>query len=86
VVGVNAIPEAVAAIAAGRMLATADFDAMKMSELATEAAIRHLRGEAVPPEIILPVQVVDAQNCTAWNAPFSARPSPRWGEIVRRNS
>ena len=45
VVGVNAIPEAVAAIAAGRMLATADFDAMKMSEIATEAAIRHLRGE-----------------------------------------
>jgi ribose transport system substrate-binding protein len=86
VVGVNAIPEAVAAIAAGRMLATADFDAMKMSEVATEAAIRHLRGEAVPPEIILPVQVVDAQNCAAWNAPFAARPSPRWDEIVARKS
>ena len=85
-VGVNAIPEAVAAIAAGRMLATADFDAMKMSEIATEAAIRHLRGEAVPPEIILPVQVVDAQNCAAWNAPFSARPSPRWDQIVGRKS
>jgi ribose transport system substrate-binding protein len=86
VVGVNAIPEAVAAITAGRMLATADFDAMKMSEIATEAAIRHLRGEAVPPEIILPVQVVDAQNCAAWNAPFSARPSPRWDQIVGRKS
>jgi ribose transport system substrate-binding protein len=86
VVGVNAIPEAVAAIAAGRMLATADFDAMKMSEIATEAAIRHLRGEAVPPEIILPVQMVDAQNCAAWNAPFAARPSPRWDEIVGRYS
>jgi ribose transport system substrate-binding protein len=68
------------------MLATADFDAMKMSEIATEAAIRHLRGEAVPPEIILPVQVVDAQNCAAWNAPFAARPSPRWDEIVARKS
>jgi ribose transport system substrate-binding protein len=84
VVGVNAIPEAVAAIAAGLMLATADFDAMKMSEIATEAAIRHLRGEAVPPEIVLPVQVVDAQNCAAWNVPFLARPSPRWNEIVGR--
>jgi ribose transport system substrate-binding protein len=82
VVGVNAIPEAVAAIAAGRMLATADFDAMKMSEIATEAAIRHLRGEGVPPQIILPVQVVDAANCAAWNAPFAARPSPRWDHIV----
>src|SRR5882724_12093189 len=60
VAGVNAIPEAVAAIAAGRMLATADFNAMAMSEIATEAAVRHLRGEAIPPEIMLPVRIVDA--------------------------
>ena len=46
VVGVNAIPEAIAAIEAGRMLATANFDAMTMSGIATEAAVRHLRGEA----------------------------------------
>jgi ribose transport system substrate-binding protein len=83
VVGVNAIPEAVAAIAAGRMLATADFNAMAMSEIATEAAVRHLRGEAIPAEIMLPVQVVDAGNCAAWNAPFEARPSPVWNDVVR---
>ena len=84
VAGVNAIPEAVAAIAAGRMLATADFNAMAMSEIATEAAVRHLRGETIPPEIMLPVQVVDAANCAAWNAPFAARPSPVWDDVVRR--
>jgi ribose transport system substrate-binding protein len=84
VVGVNAIPEAVAAIAAGRMLATADFNAMAMSEIATEAAVRHLRGEVIPPEIMLPVQVVDIRNCAAWNAPFAARPSPVWDDVVRR--
>ena len=84
VVGVNAIPEAVAAIAAGRMLATADFNAMAMSEIATEAAVRHLRGETIPAEIMLPVQVVDAGNCAAWNAPFEARPSPVWDDVVRR--
>jgi ribose transport system substrate-binding protein len=83
VAGVNAIPEAVAAIAAGRMLATADFNAMAMSEIATEAAVRHLRGEAIPAEIMLPVQVVDAGNCAAWNAPFAARPSPVWNNVVR---
>ena len=83
VVGVNAIPEAVAAIAAGRMLATADFNAMAMSEIATEAAVRHLRGEAIPAEIMLPVQVVNAGNCAAWNAPFAARPSPVWRDVVR---
>jgi ribose transport system substrate-binding protein len=83
VVGVNAIPEAIAAIAAGRMLATANFDAMAMSEIATEAAVRHLRGEAVPAEIMLPVQVLDAGNCARWNAPFAARPSPDWNVVVR---
>jgi ribose transport system substrate-binding protein len=84
VAGVNAIPEAVAAIAAGRMLATADFNAMAMSEIATEAAVRHLRGEPIPPEIMLPVRIVDAANCAAWNAPFAARPSPVWDDVVRR--
>ena len=83
IVGVNAIPEAVAAIAAGRMLATANFDAMAMSELATEAALRHLRGEPVPARITLPVVVVDASNCAAFNRPFAERPSPDWDAVVR---
>jgi ribose transport system substrate-binding protein len=81
--GVNAIPEAIAAIAAGRMLATADFDAMKMSALATEAAVRYLRGETIPAEIILPVQVIDSKNCAAWNRPFVERPDPVWDDIMR---
>jgi ribose transport system substrate-binding protein len=82
IVGVNAIPEAVAAIAAGRMLATASFDAMAMSEIATETAVRHLRGEHVPAEIMLPVQVIDASNCAAWNVPFERRPSPDWRAVT----
>jgi len=81
-VGVNALPEAVAAIAAGRMLATADFDAMKMSSVATEAAVRHLQGEQVPAEIILPVQIVDTSNCAVWNVPFEARQLPYWDEVI----
>lgn len=82
VVGVNAIPEAVAAIAAGRMLATANFDAMTMSSIATEAAVRHLRGEDVPREIIIPVKIVDAANCSAWNLPFEARVCPSWQDLT----
>lgn len=82
VVGVNAIPEAIAAIAAGRMLATANFDAMTMSSLATEAAVRHLRGEDVPPEIIIPVKIVDANNYSTWNLPFEARACPSWQDLT----
>jgi ribose transport system substrate-binding protein len=74
VVGVNAIPQAIEAIAAGRMLATADFNAMQMAYLATECAVRHLRGEKVPATIELPVQIVDRSNCQQWNQPYAQRP------------
>jgi ribose transport system substrate-binding protein len=76
VAGVNAIPEAIAAIKSGEMLATADFNAMRMCALATECAVRHLRGEAVPEEIDLPVEIVDRRNCHLWDLPFEQRPVP----------
>jgi ribose transport system substrate-binding protein len=82
VVGVNAIPDAITAIAAGKMLATVNFDAMAMSAIATEAALRYLRGERIPPDIMLPVQVVDAGNCAQWNRPFQQRSWPSWEEVT----
>jgi ribose transport system substrate-binding protein len=71
--GVNAIPEAITAIQEGAMLATADFDAMNLAALATECAIRHLRGERVPEKVELPVEVVDRSNCKRWDLPFEER-------------
>ena len=73
VVGVNAIPEAIEAIAAGRMLATADFNAMQMAYLATECAILHLQGAPVPRSIELPVQIVHAGNWQQWDRPYEDR-------------
>jgi ribose transport system substrate-binding protein len=73
VVGVNAIPQAIDAIVQGRMLATADFNAMQMCALATECAIRHVRGEAVPAEIELPAAIVDRHNVQRWNLPYEQR-------------
>lgn len=73
VVGVNAIPEAISAIAEGRLLATADFNAMRIAYLATECAARHLRGESIPRRIELPVQIVDRSNCAQWDLPYAQR-------------
>ena len=84
VVGVNAVPSAIDAIKAGTMLATASFDAMKMACLAAESAVRHLRGEHVPREIMLPVEIVDRANCAAWDCPFEARALPDWDAIVEK--
>lgn len=83
VTGINAVPDAIEEIKHGHMLATADFDAMKMGCVATEAAIRHLRGERVPREILLPVEVVTAENYARWDKPFAERACPRWDDVVR---
>lgn len=80
--GVNAIPEAIAAIKRGDMLVTADFNAMRMAYLATECAVRHLRGEPVPAEIQLPVEIVDSRNCHLWDLPFEQRLIPTLEETL----
>ncbi|MEJ7929326.1 sugar ABC transporter substrate-binding protein [Ramlibacter sp. AN1015] len=74
VVGVNAIPEAIRAIADGRMLATANFNAMQMANLATECAIRHLQGRPVPQSLELPVEIVDGSNWSDLDRPYEDRP------------
>lgn len=85
VAGVNAIPEAIAAIRDGRMLATADFNAMQMAYLATECAVRHLRGEAVPRNLQLPVDIVDRRNWRHWDQPYEQR-AVRTLEQLRRQA
>ena len=82
IVGVNAIPGAIEAIKNGDMLATADFDAMRMAFLATECAIRHLRGERVPANIELPVQIVEHNNLHVWDVPYTQRSIPTLAETV----
>jgi ribose transport system substrate-binding protein len=82
ITGVNAVPDAIAAIKTGKLLATASFDAMKMACLAAEAAVRHLDGKSVPREIRLPVEIVDRGNCAAWDLPFEARALPAWDVVV----
>ncbi len=81
VVGVNAIPEAIELIREGRMVATADFNAMLLCHLATECAVRYLRGEAVPADIQLPSPIVDQTNYKHWDQPYRERPLPTLKDI-----
>ncbi len=83
VVGVNGLPEAVANIQRGTMLATADFSALNIAAIATRAVLRHLRGEAVPKEIMVPAALIDRRNIDQWTVPMADRPCPAWDEIVR---
>ena len=82
VAGINGIPEAIDAIKQNSLAVTADFNAMNMAYIATQSALRHLRGEAVPEEIMLPAQVIHRENCEAWDKPFSERTPPDWHAVT----
>ncbi|MBM09860.1 MAG: LacI family transcriptional regulator [Magnetovibrio sp.] len=81
-VGINAMPEAIAAIRTGKMEASAAFDAMKIACIATAAAIRILKGLPVPSVIELPVEIVDKSNCHIWDKEYDERPIPDWSATI----
>lgn len=83
VVGVNGLPEAIANIQRGTMLATADFSALNIAAIATRAVLRHLGGKSVPSEIMVPAALIDRGNIEQWTVPMAERPCPAWDEIVR---
>jgi len=82
VVGVNGLPEAIDHIERGTMQASVDFSAFNIAGIAAQAALRHLRGEAVPASIMVPAALIDRTNFQRWKAPFALRPTPVWEEIV----
>ncbi len=82
VAGINGIPEAIDAIKQGSLTVTADFNAMNMAFIATRCAVRHLRGEPVPKEVMLPAQLIDRENYELWDKPFSERTPPDWDAVT----
>jgi ribose transport system substrate-binding protein len=83
VVGINGLPEAIANIERGAMLASADFSALNIAAIATRAVLRHLDGKTVPKEIMVPAELIDRTNINRWKVPMAERPCPAWEEIVR---
>lgn len=83
VVGINGLPEAIANIERGAMLASADFSALNIAAIATRAVLRALDGKLVPKEILVPAELIDRSNISRWKVPMIDRPCPQWDEIVR---
>ncbi len=82
VVGVDGIPDATAAIAAGRMFATADFSGHDQAYLAVTAAVRFLRKQSIPKEIVLPIVIIDKQNVDGFLKTPEERAVPNWDKTV----
>ncbi|MGE5088426.1 MAG: sugar ABC transporter substrate-binding protein [Candidatus Levyibacteriota bacterium] len=83
VVGIGGVPESIAAIKAGRLLATAEFNGYKMGCLAAMAALRHLRKEPVPDTIVIKGIVIDKTNTGPFEVPADKRTCPKWEEFVK---
>lgn len=60
--GVDAIPEALMAIRAGRMVATADMAPYKIGRTALRLALQALRHEALPSTLLADVRLITADN------------------------
>ena len=82
VVGIDGIPDATAAIAAGKMFATADFSGHDQAFLAVTAAVHKLQGKPVPKEIILPVVIVTKENVKGFMKSPEDRDAPDWNKYT----
>jgi len=83
VVGINGTKEAVEAIKAGKLLATGDYHAYTQGCLSVMAALRYLRKQPVPKEIMLPVSVIDKSNYQPYDIAPDQRSCPKWEDMVK---
>jgi ribose transport system substrate-binding protein len=84
VIGINGTKEAVDAVKAGKMLATGDYNAFNQGCLGIMAAVRRLRNEPVPKEIMFPVTVIDKNNYQPFDIATDKRTCPKWDEAVKQ--
>ncbi len=84
IVGINAGKEAVELIKAGEMLASGDYNGLIEGCLGAEIAIRALRKQPVPTEVLARTSVVDKSNLQAYEIPVERRPCPTLESMAAR--
>jgi ribose transport system substrate-binding protein len=82
VVGINGSKEAVELIKTGKLLASGDFNGFIQGCLGTEIAIRNLRKEATPKEIILKPVVIEKSNTGPYEVPVEQRACPKLADVA----
>ena len=84
IVGINASKEAVELIKAGEMLASGDYNGLIEGCLGAEIAIRAVRKQPVPTEVMAKTLVVDKSNLQAYEVPVERRPCPTLESMAAR--
>ena len=81
VVGVNGTKEAVDLIKAGKLLASGDYAGFTQGCLGVEVAVRALRKQPVPKEVVLKPVVIDKSNYQIYEQPIEGRACPTLDDV-----
>jgi ribose transport system substrate-binding protein len=84
VVGINASREAMDMVKSGDILGSGDYDTFAQGCLAVEMAVRSVRKQEVPRELILKPVVVDKSNYAPFDQPLEKRECPTLGNVDRQ--
>jgi len=84
VVGINASREAMDMVKSGDILGSGDYDTFAQGCLAVEMAVRSVRKQEVPRELILKPVVVDKNNYAPFDQPFENRECPTLVNVDRQ--
>jgi ribose transport system substrate-binding protein len=82
VVGINASNEVLEFIKSGEIIASGDYNGFFQGCLAAEIAVRHLRKQEAPKEVILKSVVVDKTNIQPYETPMDKRTCPTLDSIA----
>jgi ribose transport system substrate-binding protein len=82
VIGINGSREAVELIKSGKLLASGDFNGFIQGCIGVEIAVRNLRKQSTPKEVILKPIVVDKTNFAPYETPVEQRTCPTLEQIV----
>jgi ribose transport system substrate-binding protein len=84
VVGINANREVMELIKSGDVLGSGDYDTFAQGCLAVEMAVRAIRKETIPQELILKPTVIDKTNYAPFDQPLDKRECPTLGNVDRQ--
>jgi ribose transport system substrate-binding protein len=83
VVGINGSKEAVDMIKSGKLLASGDFNGFIQGCIGTEIAVRNLRKQSTPKEVILKPIVIDKSNYQSYETPVEQRTCPKVEDVAK---
>jgi ribose transport system substrate-binding protein len=82
VIGINASREVMDLIRSGDVIASGDYDSFAQGCLGVELAVRHLRKEATPKEVMLKPEIIDKSNMAPFDMAVDKRQCPTLASVA----